>query len=201
MFCTARGGSTPCFRRRRGRRPGHDCRVIYVVLPPATFPPPASVHPDANSRERQPRRRAFIERVRRKRHARDVYVCITFFFILERAPCCQLKSLDTGKSRGIPFRRGGTSQCVPHPLRWAPEASALEVSEGLYKTTRKSKGSSVVAVSHDATTITGLPDFFQNGAVIAMVELQLYDTKASGPPLLSPFPPLIFPAGRVVLSE
>lgn len=36
---------------------------------------------------------------RRKRHARDVYVCITFILETERAVGCQLKSLDTGKSR------------------------------------------------------------------------------------------------------
>lgn len=171
---------------------------MWFSRPPLFLPPLPCIPTRTLERDNRDVVRLLSAFVERDMRATCTYVLP---FTLERAPCCQLKSLDTGKSRGIPFRRGGTSQCVPHPLRWAPEASSLEVSEGLYKTTRKSKGSSVVAVSHDATTITGLPDFFQNGAVIAMVELQLYDTKASGPPLLSPFPPLIFPAGRVVLSE
>lgn len=103
MFCTARGGSTPCFRRRRGRRPGHDCRVIYVVLPPALFSPPASVHPDANSRERDSRdvvrlSSAFVERDTR---ATCTYVLPFFYF--REGPVLPTKVAGHWKVEGNPL--------------------------------------------------------------------------------------------------
>lgn len=48
---------------------------------------PTPVYPDANLERRGQPRRAFIGRVRRKRHAREVYVCITFYFRDLRGPC------------------------------------------------------------------------------------------------------------------
>lgn len=53
---------TPLFRRRRGRRPGHECRVIYAVLPARPFFFLYRVS-QRELESRPPSRHAFIGRV------------------------------------------------------------------------------------------------------------------------------------------
>lgn len=135
---------TPLFRRRRGRRPGHDCRVIYAVLPARPFFLFFTACPNVNLRagRRRPHDTCSLGASSKATYARRVRICITFILETERALGCQLKSLDTGKSRRVrcPSDAG---RHVPHWAAAAPPATARRKSDTSTSSLPPSRSSAV----------------------------------------------------------